>query len=284
MTTILGHAGAATAPPNTLESFQSAIDQQADGTELDVQMTGDGQVVCIHDEHLERLTDGTGLVKDHTYAELSKLNASVSVDGYPRTRIPLLAEVLDLFSKAGLEVNIEIKSGMIIYPGIERAVLDVVSRTVMSEHVCYSSFNHYSLLEVRRLDPHARIAPLYSTGLVNPWDYVASLHAQAVHPFFLNLTAAEQMVPGLDPIEEFHRHDIIVRAWTVDDPATLRWLFEHGVDAVITNEPARARRVLEAINGPGSPTDDKLGTATASSSSPSQTLDKQGASEHVRQR
>ena len=245
MTIILGHAGAAVAPPNTIESFQAVIDQQADGTELDVQLTKDDEVVCIHDEHLERLTNGSGLVRDHTYAQLAKLNASASVEGYPPTRIPLLSEVLDLFSQGPYEVNVELKSGMVIYPGIERAVLDVVAQSPMRERVYYSSFNHYSLLNIRKLDPSAPIAPLYSTGLVNPWDYVMSIGAQGVHPFYLNLTAASQMVPGLDPVARFHERGIAVRAWTVDDPATLSWLFDHQVDAVITNVPALAREVLE---------------------------------------
>ena len=245
MTIILGHAGTKAAPPNTLESFQTVIDQHADGTELDVQLTSDGEVVCIHDETLDRLTDGFGLVKDHTYAELAKLNASASMEGYARTRIPLLSEVLSLFSQGHYEVNVELKSGMVLYPGIEQAVLDVVARSSMRERVYYSSFNHYSLLKIHQLDPEAFIAPLYSTGLVNPWDYVASIGAQAVHPFYLNLTAASQMVPGLDAIAGFHEHGITVRAWTVDDPATLLWLFEHQVDAVITNVPAIARKVLE---------------------------------------
>ena len=246
MTTILGHAGTAAAPPNTLESFQSVISQHADGTELDVQMTKDGRIVCIHDEHLERLTDGSGLVGDHTYEELCGLNASISVPGYPRTHIPLLSEALDLFASAGTyEINIEIKSTMVIYPGIEQAILDVVAESPMRDRVFYSSFNHYSLLKIRELDPRSRIAPLYSTGLAYPWKYVASLGAEGVHPFFLNLTSADQMVPGLDPIAEFHRHGIVVRAWTVDDPRTLLWLFDHNVDAVITNVPGQARQILE---------------------------------------
>ena len=251
MTLIFGHAGTATAPSNTLESFQSVIDQQADG-----------------------------LVKDHTYAELARLNASTSVEGYPPTRIPLLADVLDMFSQTGLEVNIEIKSGVVIYPGIEQEILDIVNRAGMSRHVCYSSFNHYSLLAIRQIEPHALIAPLYSTGLVNPWDYVASLPAQAVHPFFLNLTAAAQMVPGLDPIEEFHRRHIIVRAWTVDDPVTLHWLFAHDVDAVITNQPALARRVLDDVNSK----QDRNGNATdANQTPPSSQSHHHDTSEHDKQ-
>ena len=246
MTKILGHAGAASvAPPNTLEAFREAIAQGADGTELDVQLTADSQVVCIHDERLERLTDGTGWVKDHTYEQLSQLDASRSQPGFAPTRIPLLADVLELMGRAGLEVNVELKTGVVLYPGLEQKVLDVVAASGIADRVYYSSFNHYSLLEIRRLSPTAPIAPLYSAGLVEPWAYVERLGATGVHPLYLNLTQAEHLGTGLDPIAEFHSRGIAVRPWTVDDPEALDWLFRHGVDAVITNSPAAARRVLE---------------------------------------
>ena len=153
--------------------------------------------------------------------------------------------MLELFRPAGLEVNVELKTGVVLYPGLERKVLDVVAQSGIADRVYYSSFNHYSLLTIRELSPAAPIAPLYSAGLVEPWTYVERLGAQGVHPLYLNLTQAEHLGTGLDPIAEFHARGIAVRAWTVDDPEALAWLFEHGVDAVITNSPATARAVLE---------------------------------------
>ena len=95
MTEIWGHRGAsADAPENTLPAFALALGQGADGIELDVQLTRDDEVVVIHDETLERTTDGHGWVADHSLDELRRLDASAGWTGFDGTRIPLLAEVL----------------------------------------------------------------------------------------------------------------------------------------------------------------------------------------------
>ena len=94
---IYAHRGAsAYAPENTLPAFQAAMEQGADGIELDVHLSRDGELVVIHDEELDRTTNGTGLVKDHTLAELKKLCADNGMSGYGDVRIPTLQEVLEL--------------------------------------------------------------------------------------------------------------------------------------------------------------------------------------------
>ena len=108
MTEIWGHRGAsADAPENTLPAFALALGQGADGIELDVQLTRDDEVVVIHDETLERTTDGHGWVADHSLDELRRLDASAGWTGFDGTRIPLLAEVLELIRDSDAVANVQ---------------------------------------------------------------------------------------------------------------------------------------------------------------------------------
>ncbi|WP_133119381.1 glycerophosphodiester phosphodiesterase family protein [Bifidobacterium scaligerum] len=241
-TTILGHAGAAhAAPSNTMEAFRLAIAEGADGTELDVQMTGDGQLVCIHDAQLDAMTDGHGFLRDKTYDYVSRLNFSIQMPGYMKpTRVPLLSEVLELFrNQPGFVVNIEIKSAEVIYPDIERRIVDLVHKYDMADRVWYSNFNHFSLLTLREYDPDAVIAPLYNEGLVEPWKYAETMHTDVIHPFYRNLTEG----PGI--LEGLKKHSIRPVAWTVDDEDDIRWMIEHDVPAIITDRPAVARSIRD---------------------------------------
>lgn len=113
-TKVWAHRGAsAYAPENTLEAFQLAVDQKADGVELDVQMTKDGKLVVIHDETIDRTSDGHGRVMDHTLSELKKMKFNRTHPEYADATIPTLAEVYELLKPAGLEINVEIKTGII---------------------------------------------------------------------------------------------------------------------------------------------------------------------------
>ncbi|MCH4209355.1 glycerophosphodiester phosphodiesterase family protein [Bifidobacterium sp.] len=239
-TQILGYAGAThAAPPNTMEAFQAALDEGADGTELDVQRTSDGRLVCIHDAQLGRLSDGHGLVGEHTYEELRRLDFSKTRPGLAAARIALLGDALELMREHNKFVNIEVKSTDVIYPGIEAQILRLVTDLHMNEQVCYSTFNHFSLLEFTRLDSAAQIAPLYNEGLVDPWAYAKHIGASAAHPYYRNLTEGPGVLNG------FLRSGVTVRAWTVDEPDSIRWLVAHHVDAIITDVPGVARHIRD---------------------------------------
>lgn len=143
---VFGHRGAsAYAPENTLPAFALAIEQGADGVELDVHLTRDNELVVIHDEDVRRTTNGTGLVKDYTLAELQALCADNGMSGFAEARIPTLQQVLDLIKPSNLLVNIELKTGILWYDGIEEKALHLVEQMGMQERVIWSSFNHYSV-------------------------------------------------------------------------------------------------------------------------------------------
>ena len=134
-TKIFAHRGASGyAPENTLEAFALAITQGADGIELDVQLTKDGIPVVIHDETIDRVTEKKGWVKDYTLKKLKELTVLKNkFPEYSAAKIPTLEEVLDAVKASGIQVNIELKTGIYWYPEIEQKVADLVKKAGMEE-------------------------------------------------------------------------------------------------------------------------------------------------------
>lgn len=149
-------------PENTITAFLQAIEIKGlTGIELDIQMTKDGEIVVIHDESVDRTTDGTGYVKDYTYAELRKL--SIETRSGSKERVPSIQEVLDLLQDkmaAGMLLNIELKNSVIPYPGMEKKIIELTARRNLQRQVVYSSFYTMSLHRVREIDTNAAIGVL----------------------------------------------------------------------------------------------------------------------------
>ena len=124
MTKIWAHRGASGyAPENTLEAFALAVEQEADGVELDIQLTKDQRLVVIHDETLDRVSERHGYVKDFEWKELCKIPVNRTIPEYKEVFIPTLEDVYQLLKSSGLTVNVELKTGVIWYPQIEEKVL-----------------------------------------------------------------------------------------------------------------------------------------------------------------
>lgn len=229
MTQIWAHRGAsAAAPENTLAAFELAARQGAQGVELDVQRSADGTVVVIHDETVDRTTQGSGRVVDLPGSALQAWG------------VPTLAEVLDLLAPTGLRVNVELKNGIEPYPGLEEDVEAVVSSSRLAdeagERVVYSSFNHRSLARLDRLGTRVPLGVLHVEAMVRPWVYAASFGARALHPMALTVLPEE--------VAQAHEAGMAVHVWTVDDPDAVRTLAAAGVDAIITNVPDVALAAL----------------------------------------
>lgn len=234
---VFAHRGASRyAPENTLEAFRLAMEQGAEGIELDVHLSADGELVVIHDETLERTTNGTGLVKEHTLAQLQALRADNHMEGFEAARIPTLRQVLELVRPGDMQVNIELKTGILWYEGIEEKTLELVKELGMQDRVVYSSFNHYSIEEVRRLDPTAETAYLFSDVIFEVEKYAARRGVKGLHPALWHVKMA-------DFLADYLQSGLAVRVWTVNRPEDMRLLMERGVDAVITNDPALALQV-----------------------------------------
>lgn len=237
-TLIWAHRGARTeAPENTLEAFALAAEQGADGIELDVHMTADGEIVVAHDDTLERVSNGTGPIAAKTLEELKALDFSKGFPTYSPARIPTLAEVFELIKPTGLTINVEIKSGTTVYHGIEPKLVKLAEMCGMSDRILYSSFNHYSLMILREVEPGARIGLLYNEALIDPHLYAQHIRADAIHPYYPTL-----MVPGT--IEGCKRAGIKIHPWTVNDADAMRFLVNAGVDALITDVPKKALEIL----------------------------------------
>lgn len=237
MTAIWAHRGAsAYAPENTLPAFALAAEMGADGIELDVQLSADGEVVVIHDETLDRTTNATGAVAGRTLAELRTLDASFGQPDFRGTGIPSLADVLDLVKPGRMSVNVELKTSVEFYPGIEKAALDVIAASGLGERVIVSSFNHYTLKTVQQIAPETRVGLLFSEPLYLPWEYAAEFGAAAIHPHYGFLR-----IPGA--IEYAAVAGIDVNTWTVNSEEHLARVIGMGPAAVITNHPDRGLKI-----------------------------------------
>lgn len=235
---VLAHRGAsAYAPENTLAAFQRAFEMGADGIELDVSLTRDGVPVVLHDDTVDRTTNGHGAINQLTLAQAQQLDASNRMDAYRGEKIPTLEEVLRAVSARGL-VNIEIKSRALRADGVEMAVLAAIENT-RAPRVLISSFNPLALYRMKGLDPRVPRALLYAPNLPihlrRAWLRPLA-QPTALHPHYSMVTR--------DFVEWAHRAGYHVNTWTVDDEAAARRLMECGVDAIITNKPDVLRKIV----------------------------------------
>jgi len=241
-TKIIAHRGAsAYLPENTIEAFRLAIEQKADGLELDVHLTKDGEVVVAHDLRLERVSDGVGRICDYNLAELKTFNFNKVFPGHQRCVIPTLAEVYEMAAGTDIVINVEMKTTEELYPAMPEKLIRLEEKYAMKGRVLYSSFNHYSLLALRQLDKNADIGLLYDLGLVDPWVYARHLSARAIHPHYYVTMAL------LETIALCHEQGIKVNVWTVDDPKAISFLLSLGVDMLMTNKPDEAIAIRASL-------------------------------------
>ena len=170
-------------PENTLLAFKKAAELEGiTGIEFDVQLTKDNEIVVIHDERVDRTTDGTGYVGDYTLNELKRL--SISGDNEIH-RIPTLRETFELLAPyckgKGLRLNIELKNSEIRYEGMEQKVIDMVSEFNLEDYVVYSSFNHDSIGLVKQIKADADVA--YLAGDYHRcMDGISKYGGMTIHP------------------------------------------------------------------------------------------------------
>jgi len=230
-TFIIGHRGAmGERPENTAASFLKAISDGADGIEFDVHLTADGIPVVIHDEKVDRTTDGKGFVGGMTLAEIKKLDAGY--EDYPDEKILTLEEVLALTIDKCKIINIELKQGPVFYQGLEEKVFDIISNFEIMEKVIISSFNHYTINYIKKRCVEVKCGLLYMAGLYKPWSYAQSVGAEAIHPFAASVN--QEIVEGC------HKNDISVNVFGVNTEEAVSKMLAYGVDGIITDFPGLA--------------------------------------------
>ncbi len=227
---IIGHRGAPTAAPeNTLPSFLLAAQTGAQMIELDVHLSKDGRVVVIHDETLDRTTSGTGPVTACTLASLKKVDAGISFSAqFAGTRIPALEEVFTSLPRR-IGLNIELKTNVVNYPGIEAKVLAIINRYRAQTRVIVSSFNWTSLSTLHRLEPQLRLGLLFNRLEPDLWVQAGLLNVFSLHPA---LTCTSSQL-----IWQAHSWGYKVFPWVVNDPGLVLKLKTAGVDGIITDCP-----------------------------------------------
>lgn len=235
---VWAHRGASGyAPENTLAAFQKAVDLGADGVELDIQLTKDDQIVVIHDEMIDRTSDGKGWVKDYTLEELRAFNYNRTKPEYKHADIPTMREVFELLKPTGLFINIEIKTGVVFYEKIEEKILALAKEMGMEDRVCYSSFNHYTVTRIHELKPDAEVGFLYADGPIDMPSYGVKHGVNALHPALYNL-----QYDGF--VKECKEKGLKLNVWTVNERPYMEMCCQYDVDAIITNYPDIAKEVV----------------------------------------
>ncbi len=231
---IFAHRGAkSVAPENTLPAFETALEMGVDGIELDVHCAKDGELVVIHDFHVDATTNGHGLASDFTASELADLDAGSHFDpSFAGVGVPTLAQVLDLIGNRGT-INIEIKSKDIRTGGNQvEPLLAMIAARDLYDQVIVSSFNPVSLIKVRSLDKRVKLGVLHGPDLPlflrSAWstDIIAP---QALHPHHTCVDAAYMAWAD--------EHGLDVNTWTVNDPDEARRLAALGVATIMSDVP-----------------------------------------------
>lgn len=241
-TKVWAHRGASGyVPENTLEAFLKAADMGADGIELDVQLTKDDEMVVIHDETIDRVSGESGFVKDFTLKELKALDVSKHMKEYDqKTTIPTLEEVFECLKDTNMMINIELKNGVIFYKNLEEKVINLIDKHKMMDRIWCSSFNHESIVRVKKLCPDMKCGLLFSDIVVNPAEYAYNLHVEALHPAVYHMQDENY-------IEKAHGRGLETHIWTVNDKKYMKKLVKAGADAIITNYPDIAIGVVKKI-------------------------------------
>jgi len=230
-------------PENTMAAFSKALGIVGlEGIELDIQMSKDDEIVVVHDERVDRTTDGIGYVKDFTYAQLRMLG--IRMGSGRMERIPSIREVMDLLRpkmERGLFLNIELKNSIVPYGGMEEKIVNLVEQYSLQEQVVYSSFYVKSLIEIRKLQHGASIGILdtkVSDCLYKgKGGFGADAEHIALHPFWKGMDLTKGQLCGRT-----------VRAWltghlypekSTGTQLDLKGLEGMGITDVFLNEPER---------------------------------------------
>lgn len=246
---VIAHRGfSGRAPENTLVAVREAIAIGAHMAEIDVTLSADEHIVVIHDETLDRTTNGRGLVSDFTLAALKKLDAgswfSPQFAGEP---IPTLDEILGE-THGRILLNVEIKSEA-VDRGVTAKVVAAIRARGMVDEIVVSSFSPTALEQMREVAPEIRTAVLYNIKLQRGMDPIDIVSGVGASGFNIRRNRLSKKM-----LRRCHAHEIPVAIYTVDKPRRMRKFIAKGVDAIFTNHPDRMLEIVgEGSNQPLAP-------------------------------
>jgi glycerophosphoryl diester phosphodiesterase len=228
----MGHS-----PENTLASFRKGVELGATMLELDIHLSADGELIVIHDDDIDRTTDGSGRVGEMTAAEIRRLDAgSWYAPEFAGERVPLLGEVLD-WARGRASPVIELKLGPIWYEGIEEKLVGTLRDRDAVAEVLVISNDHFAVRRVKELEAAVSTAILYGGRPIDPVGMARAALADAVRPSHWHLTREDVIA--------CHDAGLAVIPWTVNDEASMRRVVGLGVDGMSSNYPELLPRVLE---------------------------------------
>jgi len=234
---VVAHRGASGhAPENTLAAFRRAVELGAKFIETDLQLSRDSRFVAIHDDTLDRTTNGRGPVHALTLAELRELDAGSWFDPrFAGERIPTLEEILRFARETDIVFYLEIKPGGAW--GLEHALVGALRDAQEAARAVVLSFETAMLAAVRRLEPTLMTGYLFSSSPGDAVDSAVRVGARQLAP------RGDLVNPEL--VAEARRVDLQVVTWTINEPAHMRALAAAGVDGIMTDYPDRLVSVLE---------------------------------------
>ena len=238
---VIAHRGmSGTYPENTMIAFRKAYEAGADGIELDVHLSRDGEVMIMHDESLKRTAGMDSLLMEHTRAELESISAGKTKDdSYGFTPIPSLEEYLSWVKDTGLYTNIELKTAPLYYPGIEEKTIALVRRFSLEDRIIFSSFNWLSVIRARQIAPEIVSGFLIESPRIhNIGNLIRNTGMECYHPAFSLLSDGA--------VRELRENGVRINVWTVNSEDEIRKCMEWGVDGLITNYPERAIALRES--------------------------------------
>jgi glycerophosphoryl diester phosphodiesterase len=243
--TIFAHRGSsAYAPENTIAAFELAIKQNSDAIELDVKLSLDQNIIVIHDQTLDRTTDGKGNIKDYTITALKEFDAGIKFDeAFRGERIPTLSDVFEAVGRK-IFINIELTNYTSPLDSLPEKIAETVKFHSLENQVLFSSFNPIGLLRIQRILPNIPIGLLALPGKSGAWarSFLGRLIPyQAIHPEVTDTT--------YQLIHNFHRLGYRIHTYTVNQIDKMRQLFQWKIDGIFTDDPLLAKRVLSDLNG-----------------------------------
>ncbi|KAF0242020.1 MAG: glycerophosphoryl diester [Planctomycetota bacterium] len=215
-------------PENTLASFARAVELGATAIELDVHLTADNRLAVLHDETVDRTTNGAGRVADITLEDMQRLRIA---GGH---RIPSLDEVLEWAAPAGVFLHVEVKASLAL-----KAAVDLLVKKNFVGRARISSFWHRAVQQVKSICPDLETGVLYSAAPVQNTQLAIDAGADALHPHHTYVTA--------ELLSEARARGLKVCAWTVDAASDIERLAALGIDEFVTNVPDTALKVLEYV-------------------------------------
>lgn len=215
---IVAHRGAsAYEPENTVRSFEKAFQLGADFVELDVRLSRDGWLVVIHDDAVDRTTNGSGLVRDLTLKELKVLDAGKG------EKIPTLKEVLELFRETKHRFFIEVKE-----PGLEEKLLETIIGYEAQDKVVITSFYHTVLKKIREKRKDIKCGAIFACQPVNPEKLAIAAKASILLPKLQYVNA--------EMVNRAHKNNLNIIPWPINDKKDARKI-DLDVDGIVTDKP-----------------------------------------------